>query len=340
MAHKDHLSAERLLTFFSSACIASLLTAQGLGQQDLLPPIGSTWHMRALQVVPAEELPIEPIVWPYADLVGNDLFGASYEVLTPQQVPGSGAYPGVDRVLRMIPDNNGSRTHTFYEVQPKQCVELGSADAIQTVTYSQPGQAYAYPLGAEETIEGSFCYSTTSASATTEYCGTTRISLDATGTLELSFGTFSNVQMVTTRRAFVQLATEDDSTILETRDWYAQGVPYPLMHTTKLTLPDGSVTRLGQVLDPTSVVGLEEQYVAAPLSVYPNPSEGKLALATGGDGGQLEVIGADGRLIHAERIAEGRLLTEVDLTGLPNGVYHLALRGVGSVRAAMVVVAH
>lgn len=340
MAHAISTPTRLFLLLIGAAPIAPQLLAQGLGQQDLLPPIGSTWHMRALQMVPAEELLIEPIVWQYGELVGNDVFGATYSVLSPQQVPGSSVFPDADRVVRTIPDNDPSHTHTFYNVQTDNCAELGSTSSIQSTVFNQPGQAYAYPLGQNEIITGNFCYTTTSSSSTTDYCGTTRISLDAMGTLELSFGTFQNVQLVTTRRATVPVEGEEDSTVLIVKDWYAQGIPYPLLHTSALIFPDGSVTRLGQVLDPTSVVGIDEAHPPPVLAVFPNPSTGAFVLATDGAAGTLIITSVDGHLVRTERIAGTPPTTVVDLTDLPDGAYHLALRGVGSLRAAVVVVAH
>ncbi|HRH68042.1 MAG: T9SS type A sorting domain-containing protein [Flavobacteriales bacterium] len=342
MAHTIPHPTKYILLLIGATTIAPQLLAQGLGQQDLLPPIGSTWHMRALQTVPTEELPVEPIVWSYSQLVGNDVFGASYAVVSPQQVPGSSAFPDADRVLRTMPDNEPSRTHTFYNVQSDQCVELGSTSSLQSTTFTQPGLVYAYPLGQDQVINGNFCYTTTSSSSITDYCGTTRISLDATGTLELSFGTFQNVQLVTTRRAtlLMNVEGEEDSTILVLKDWYAQGIPYPLLHTSALTLPDGSTTRLGQVLDPTSVVGIDEVRTASVLAAYPNPSSGVVVLNTDGLAGTLSITGVDGRLVRTERIAGSQPTTSLDLTDLPDGAYHLALRGVGTLRAAVVVVAH
>ena len=38
-----------------------LLSGQSIVQSDVLPEVGSSWHMRALQSVPVDELPIGPL---------------------------------------------------------------------------------------------------------------------------------------------------------------------------------------------------------------------------------------------------------------------------------------
>lgn len=339
MVRSIHHPTWCVLLFIGAALIAPQVHAQSLDQHDLLPPIGSTWHMRALQVVPAEDLTIGPVVWPYSEFVGNDVFGISYAVLSPQQVPGSSAFPDVDRVVRAVPDNDPSRTHTFYDVRTGTCAELGSTNAIQSTLFSLSGMAYAYPLGQDAIVHGSFCYTTTGASSITDYCGTVRISLDAIGTLELSFGTFQNVQLVTTRRATVRVEGNEDSTFLVLKDWYAQGFPYPLFHISTLTLPGGSISRLGRILDPGSVVGIHEAWKGPALTVYPNPSTGSVVLNTDGIAGTLSITSTDGRSLRTERITGSSATTQLDLTDLPDGAYSLTLRGSDAIRTAMMVVA-
>ena len=179
MAHPISIPSRLVLLLIGAAPMVPQLFAQGLGQQDLLPPIGSTWHMRALQVMPAEERLIEPIVRACGELIGNDVFGATYSVSSPPQVLGSSVFQDADRVVRTIPDNDPSRTHTIYNVQTDSCAELGSTSSIQSTVFSRPAQADAYPLAQDGIITGNICYTTTSSSSITDYCRTKRISLYA-----------------------------------------------------------------------------------------------------------------------------------------------------------------
>ena len=338
MAHTNHLFGSIMLMLGGSILACGTLHAQGLGQQDMLPPMGSTWHMQALQTVPAEELPVTPVIWEYGTLVGNDVFGVTYSVLSPDDVPGSDAYPTADRVVRGVPDIDPAPTYTYYDVQPEHCLELGYFNAVQNTVFSTPAQAYAYPLGADGSVTGAFCYTTTTSGGTLDFCGTTRITLEETGTLELYHGTFRNAQLVVTRRATVPFEGDEDSTILVVKDWYASDLPYPLLHITTLTAPNGAVTRQGQILDPSSIVGLAEQTATQTLAAYPNPTTGQVLLETP-EAGTLSITGIDGRLVHTGRISGGQPTTALDLSELPDGVYHVALRGMDAVRSTKVVVA-
>ena len=85
MAYAISIPSSLFPLIIGAAPMVPQLFAQGLGQQDLLPPIGSTWHMRALQVMPAEERLIEPIVRACGELIGNDVFGTTYSALSPNK---------------------------------------------------------------------------------------------------------------------------------------------------------------------------------------------------------------------------------------------------------------
>lgn len=338
MAQAMNIHAQRWsILLFGLGC-TTIMQAQSLAQQDLLPTIGASWHMRALQSVPSDELPIEPITWPYSGLVGNDLFGASYSVLDPEQVPGNNAFPSADRALRSVPDNDPLPTHTFYDVQSNECLELGSLGPVLSTAFLQPALVSAYPLEMGTPVSGDFCYSSRSVGGVLDYCGTARVSLEAIGTLELNFGVFPNAQLMTTRRAFAVVQNGSDSTIQVTKDWYVAGTPYPLLHISTLTTPDGSVTRSGQILDETSVVGLAEVSRVNSLPVFPNPTTGIVTMAEAGNG-TVEVSGVDGRLLSTQRINSTSGNAVVDLSALPDGVYRIVLRDGVTVRSAKVVVA-
>ena len=316
--------------------LAALVSAQGLALQDLLPEIGSTWHMRALQVVPVEELPVEPVIWPYDGLVGNDLFGVTYTVLEPNEVSGSNAYAGADRVVRSIPDNSPAPTHTFYDVMDDKTLELGSLGPVLSTNFDPGAMVQAYPLELGEVVTGSFCFVSRSVGGEMDYCGTTRITLENRGTLELPFGTYRNVQLLSTRRA-TAISGTTDSTITISRDWYADGIPYPMVHFGAVTNPDGSTSRSGQIIDEASLVGISEPLRMERLLAYPNPTKGQVTIEAG-EPGELAVYGGDGRLVHAERIA-AQEQTTVDLGQLPEGVYSMVLRSNKVQRSAVVVVA-
>ncbi|MEZ4737950.1 MAG: T9SS type A sorting domain-containing protein [Flavobacteriales bacterium] len=341
-----HPSASILRTIpFTLLVLSTAVTAnaQSLVEQDLLAPIGSAWHMRALQTVPEEQIPIEPIVWAYTSAVGNDLFGATYTIMDPAEVAGSGAFPATDRVVRKVSDFDPQNiTYTFQDVQSGIVLDLGSYGPVLNTNYRAPGLAFAYPLEHGASVSDWFCYSTSSISGTVDYCGTTTITLDAIGTLQLPFGTFADVHRVTTRRAIIPVPVEEgvDSTILTINEWYVAGTPFPLLQFSKLQSPDGSVTRTGQVIDENSLVGILETRRQQRLEAFPNPTAGIVNVTTNTSDERAELIALDGRMVRQLGLNAVDGQRTIDLSDVPDGVYHLSIWDDVSVRSTKVVVAH
>ena len=175
-----------------------------------------------------------------------------------------------------------------------------------------------------------------------DYCGNTTITLDAIGTLHLPIGTFTDVHRVTTRRAIIPVPVEEgvDSTILTINEWYVAGTPFPLLQFTKLQSPDGSVTRTGQVIDENSLVGILEAREQQRLEAYPNPTNGMVNVVTTAQDDHAELIAMDGRMMKQIGLNAVDGQRTIDLSEVPDGVYHLSIWDDVSVRSTKVVVAH
>ena len=312
--------------------------AQGVVQADVLPPVGDSWHMRALQMLPPEVTLGHDMVWPYSNVVGNDLFGTTHTVMEPEPIAGSAAYPDADRAIRTVPDNGSATTYTFYDVRENGCSDLGSMGGATSTVYQPGALAHAYPLELGEQVSSAFCYTTTNAGGTADFCGSAVVSLVATGTLELSFGTFHDVQLLTMRKAAAASPDGTDSLITIIRDWYAPGIPYPLLHFTTFINADGGITRTGQILDEAALVGIAEPLRMSTLPVFPNPTSGPVTIATESSG-ILQVNSADGRLVRSFAVTSIDQAS-IDLTELPDGVYSLFFHGPEELRSTRVVVAH
>lgn len=305
------------------------LYAQSIQQGDLLPPMGATWHMRSLQALP--DLPEDalPTIWPFGDVVGNDVYGSSFSVLSPSVVPASTAYPGTDRVLREWLDGDGGATHTFLDVQSQRCLTLASNSALISTTYSPGGLFAAYPMELGEPITGSFCASSASPTSLTPYCGETEMIFLKTGLLQLPFGEFEDTRLIRTRRIKVNQTDPTDSTMTETLTWFTPGLPYPLLQLSTVNYANGDQARSGQILDELSVVGLKEVQRSMDLRVFPVPSAGDV-FVDAPNGGDLRIFAADGRSVYETRLAATATPVRLPMAGRSPGVYHGVLQHNGS----------
>ncbi len=325
-----------IILFASLGTLGS--SAQGLAQQDLLPSMGTTWHMQALLSVPTDQLPVEPLVWSFGGLIGSTTYGTTYTVRPASQSPGNAAYPMADRAVRSVPDNGIGATHTYYDVRSDGAYELGSVGPVFSIVVDPAAIVLAYPMPDGGSVSNVFCHTSTSIGDTTDRCGTVSISHGGTGVLELPYATFQDAQLMVTRTASIDSEEMADSTLLINKDWYVPGIPYPLLHITTLIMPDGTTIRSGQVLDEGSMVGIAPLAAGAVLPVHPNPTTGTISLDVE-EVGQVELRTTDGRLVLSGRAGGADARMVLDLSALPNGIYHLIFRGKASTRSARVVLA-
>lgn len=303
---------------------AQATVAQSVGRVEMLPVVGATWHMRALQRIPELPQVVRPVVWPFADLEGNDVFGITYTMRDAAEVPLAAAYPEADQVLHAVPDDGSPATDIVLDVQPDRCLELLSTTSPVSCVYNPGALLAAYPLafGAEMGVD--HCFMTVSSSALTPYCGTTWITFERTGLLQLPFGEYPEANLIRTRRSKVNASEPSDSSMTETLTWYAEGIPYPLLRIVTISYPNGTQAHEGHILDPASIVGLEERSAAGTLALYPVPSTGVVYIGTPVDG-ELRIHSMDGKLVRTERLRAGSTPVQLDLSDLVAGSYRAVL---------------
>lgn len=316
--------------------LTTTMQAQSLEQEDLLPEVGATWHMRALQVIPDLPPAERPIVWDFIELTGNDVFGAAFTMLPASAVPASAAYPGTDRVLRKIPDNGSGPVHTFLDVQTDKTIELALVAPLVSSIYDPGALMAGYPLMYNQELQGAHCFTAVSPGVLTPYCGSTEIRFLHTGLLRLNFGEFFNSRLVRTRRTTVSELDPADSTLSETLTWYAGGIPYPLLQFTTLYYANGTQARSGYILDETSVVGLAEGPTIQRLEAFPVPSSGAMRVMVP-ESGILNIVTADGKLVHTERLTASATPVPLHLEHLPDGAYRALLNGERTTRQASIM---
>ena len=83
-------------------------------------------------------------------------------------------------------------------------------------------------------------------------------------------------------------------------------------------------SRFSLILAEQVLTGAESKLLQKKLSLHPNPAQQKVSVYSP-EAGELELINALGQKIKTQTILSGR--NEVNLTGLPKGMYQLRLKG-------------
>ena len=76
----------------------------------------------------------------------------------------------------------------------------------------------------------------------------------------------------------------------------------------------------------TTITNVENAFESIEISVYPNPSRGKINMVFNQElNSELKIfiLDSNGKIIQNSKVAKGSLKAEFNLTGLASGVYHI-----------------
>ncbi|MBK9763707.1 MAG: T9SS type A sorting domain-containing protein [Flavobacteriales bacterium] len=302
-------------------------TGQALVREEQVAPIGSTWQMLSIQDVPDMMPPTQDSIWAFSNLTTNTVFGAAYTVLDPDDVPGHLAFPGADRVVREVFNNaQDEATHVFQNVDESDIHEVGRTGPVSSRSYVQPALVAIYPMDEGATVTANFCFVSSTASGSSDHCGNTTITHEATGPLELPYGNFPVAKLVSTRWNIGGASGTSPSQVVEYA-WFVPGTPFPALRFTWNLYADGSSSRMGQLLEEGSLTTVQELASARSLAVFPNPTNGTLTIARRIGDTDVQVYAADGRSVNAFVPTAQITSQQVDLSGSPAGVYHVVVNG-------------
>lgn len=91
----------------------------------------------------------------------------------------------------------------------------------------------------------------------------------------------------------------------------------------------GAITLFESIADRCSVVGLEELGLND-VSIYPNPSSGEVTITSNDDITEVVVINSLGSIVFSSKKTFKN--QSIDLSLLPNGIYHLTLKNNAGVK--------
>ena len=312
-------------------------TGQALVKEELVAPLGSTWQMRSVQDVPDMMPPTPDVVWAFSNLTTNTVFGAVYSVVEPVDAPGHLAFPSADRVVREVFNNAlDEATQVFQDVDESDIHEVGRIGPVYTRSYVQPALVTIYPMDEGATAIANFCFVSSTSSGSSDHCGNTTITHEATWPLELPYGNFPAAKLVSTRWNIGGASGSSPLQVVEYA-WFVPGTPFPVLRFTWDLYADGSSSRMGQLLEQGSLTTVQELASARSVAVFPNPTNGILTIETKIGDTQVQVFAADGRSVTTFATTTQRANQLVDLSGSPAGVYHVVVNGTSGRHSARVV---
>lgn len=316
------------VTLICAIVFRGLPRAQDLTAEELLPPIGSSFHHHAIaDLFPWDTLQGSSVIWDYSWTAVDSTNDMTYLVVEPADAPAITDYPDANRVVRSVLGTNDDYIiDRFYAVEGNRMVELGSTGPVLTYVFEDPEIVYGLPMQLGDTLWDDYCYWSDGLGVQYHFCGTAYVAFDAMGTLILPYGSFTDVKHVTQWHTSIETTQPDaDTTRFHRQQWFAPGLAHPILEVRMTTYADGTYFVSGSLMDGAAFTGVDESSPLS-LSAFPNPTTGALTLQRETvDAASVEVLGPDGRIALTAFLGRGETQRSLALDDLPDGLYLLRL---------------
>ncbi len=125
------------------------------------------------------------------------------------------------------------------------------------------------------------------------------------------------------------------------------GLPQDSTYTVNITVDNNVISGLDFLVTKEAILMAKASGVAHPaagllrLTVWPNPTDGRVTLMLPGTGeGVITLYDGQGRIVYRAVYPDGRQRTELDLTGLPSGIYYLQVTNHRKTGISRVIIQH
>lgn len=356
--HRTFVANNRRMTRHSSVACAtpaalvglcvvlpSIANAQTVGVADLLAPIGATYTTSILTgSIPWDTVAGANADWPYAWITVDTTDTEANTLIEPAQAPDITSYPSAEHVLRSVSGaNNDYVIHHYIDDTGAQLRDLGSVGPVLSYVYQQPGVLYTYPMQLGDTVSGAFCYHSDGLGVQYHYCGHSYVTFDALGTLSLPYGTLHQVKHLTRWNSSLNLSVPgSDSTYAVNQEWYVPGVPFAVLRLNVFLEDNSIVVAGGRMLNADTFAAIARLDEPGGWRVGPNPASDVLHVTrTRAEApGTVELLTADGRVLHAQALAAGATGVTLPLSGIAAGTYLLRATMPTGTFTRQVVVVH
>lgn len=215
-------------------------------------------------------------------------------------------------------------------------LDLGYFAPVNNVMVcTDPRTIITYPFTYGSTFTDSFVCSETGSFSDRVRTGTTTVTADGYGTLELPYGTFNDclrIHVVTSYTDVYGQSAVNGYAEIESYLYVRPGIRAPLFSTGSSSYVQGDQTFGGSsstLLSALSTGVLKERMTGRTLLVYPNPAASAAQVILPSAGGDLAIVDATGRSISVQRTSG--TVHSLDLHAMACGAYWLRWAGTDGV---------
>ncbi|MBK9077280.1 MAG: PDZ domain-containing protein [Flavobacteriales bacterium] len=196
----------------------------------------------------------------------------------PATLPLIGAYPNCDHAMRWsLSTDPGYAAERYFSTSPEGLLELAEHGPLIDYVFDAPELSLAAPLAYGDTVDDAWCYTSAGLGVNYHFCGLTRHTLDATGTLVMPYGTIPDVLRTRTRTYHVSDDTPADTSYNITHAWWVPGLRWPLLEHNRFIDSNGNELISVTVLGASQALAVPDRSVVDAL-LYPVPFRDELTL--------------------------------------------------------------
>jgi hypothetical protein len=277
-------------------------------------------------------------------------FLADTEILEPGTTPFDNFYPDANYIFSQ---NNGV-AFEYYGLSETELTFYGQfEETAMELVFSDPQQLLEFPAQFGNSSSDDYSGTIAAPNASGTISGTVTNEVDATGTLEMSWGTVQNCLRIRTDIDQEEIITTPNAEVINeltgsVYTWYAEGFPGPIVVVRNLQVstnmqPPITVSSTQYIFD-IEVVGTNDLTLANDLNVYPNPATDWLNVSfTSRVSTPLiaELLDVQGRVVSGIPQIVGPMQSanlQFSVSDLPAGIYILKLSSGESQQISKVVI--
>lgn len=303
------------------------LQAQTLSKSDLTPVMGENFLVHIYYNQPPINLDNDGNnqVWDLSKITRSVEVNKLYQVVDPASTPYN--IPTASFAYRyFVVNDSTSIGYRYFKDTANGFYAIADILPYRTIEYSNPEFINKFPINRNDSIVDYSCYSTVLSTFYDELCGESDLKFDATGTLMLPSGTYTDVYRLVYNNYYYRKSLSD-TIYTKSWFWYKKGTHFPIAEYVRFTMSGIDYVTIN-LLHPSIFNGVSNIENQTNLVVYPNPTNGKLTiknLEKSLKGFTIRIYNSNGKQLISEQIEYSMLELDLDLHGLKSGCYYYSI---------------
>ena len=283
----------------------------------------------------------ENTTWDFSGLMTTDFTGTG--VVDPATTSNGALFPDATVAI-----NQGGNVE-YLQITDTEMIRIGVSNSQTVIIYSDGEVTLKVPTSFGDSYTDEFEAEFETYGTTFYRSGSVTATADATGTLEMPYGTVDNVLRVKITESYQDSFFFSVSEIInyesEIYAWYKPGIRFPVLSFSTLTTNDPPQTfSFGQYLESSAVSVKEIQNIDHQLSIFPNPVSEQLSVRFDLENAEqirlslLDTYGREVKVLEQGQFAAGNHQSNAWVNDFNSGMYIVQLQSESGVQIETIII--